>query len=302
MNRAAKRLAAYLDECLSRAKRGGRHWLRLPLAEFMRATGYTERTARAAWATVRETYESRLVRRGRSSVSMVALQGTLSPCNPQYKGGIPSELEKRNNTEHAPQPARTKSKFFRADQGTKQRDPLRRLAAWFAWRLGRCHWDACRVRFNPGFAQAYAAKAFALAIVGMPIGKLSVETIGKVLEGGASVCSEAGIPVAGGHSIDSVEPIYGLVALGLVHPDKVLANRSARAGDVLILTKALGVHTDLTGSAAGVYGFSQMAVGGLCTLGASLGNNPALSAFTVLTLACIVGQLGFRSALRVKTA
>jgi DHA1 family bicyclomycin/chloramphenicol resistance-like MFS transporter len=67
------------------------------------------------------------------------------------------------------------------------------------------------------------------------------------------------------------------------------------------LTKALSVHTDLTGSAAGVYGFSQMAVGGLCTLGASLGNNPALSAFTVLTLACIVGQLGFRSALRVKT-
>ncbi|MEX8194382.1 multidrug effflux MFS transporter [Comamonas guangdongensis] len=68
------------------------------------------------------------------------------------------------------------------------------------------------------------------------------------------------------------------------------------------LAKALGVHSDLTGSAAGVYGFTQMAVGGLCTLGASLGNNPALSAFTVLTLACIVGQLGFRSALRVKAA
>ena len=64
------------------------------------------------------------------------------------------------------------------------------------------------------------------------------------------------------------------------------------------LTKALGVHTDLTGSSAGVYGFAQMAVGGICTFGASLGSNPALSAFTVLTLACIVGQLGFRSALR----
>jgi len=47
--------------------------------------------------------------------------------------------------------------------------------------------------------------------------------------------------VAGGHSIDSVEPIYGLVALGLVHPDRVMTNRGARAGDVLILTKALGV-------------------------------------------------------------
>ena len=66
------------------------------------------------------------------------------------------------------------------------------------------------------------------------------------------------------------------------------------------LTKALSVHTDLTGSAAGVYGFSQMVVGGLCTLGASLGLNPALASFTVLTIACMVGQLGFRFALQVK--
>jgi len=62
-----------------------------------------------------------------------------------------------------------------------------------------------------------------------------------VLKGGAAVCAAAGIPIAGGHSIDSVEPIYGLVALGLVHPDQVLTNRTARPGDVLILTKALGV-------------------------------------------------------------
>lgn len=81
----------------------------------------------------------------------------------------------------------------------------------------------------------------ALAIVGMPINVLSPETIGKILEGGASVCAEAGIPIAGGHSIDSVEPIYGLVALGLVHPDHLLTNRTARVGDVLILTKPLGV-------------------------------------------------------------
>ena len=81
----------------------------------------------------------------------------------------------------------------------------------------------------------------ALAIVGMPIDRLAPETIRAILEGGASVCTAAGIPVAGGHSIDSVEPIYGLVALGLVHPDKVLTNRTAQAGDVLILTKALGV-------------------------------------------------------------
>ncbi len=81
----------------------------------------------------------------------------------------------------------------------------------------------------------------ALALVGMPINVLSADTIGQILAGGAAVCAAAGIPVAGGHSIDSVEPIYGLVALGLVHPDQVLTNRGARPGDVLVLTKPLGV-------------------------------------------------------------
>jgi selenide,water dikinase len=86
-----------------------------------------------------------------------------------------------------------------------------------------------------------ATPILALAIVGMPIAQLPPETIGRILAGGAAVCAAAGIPVAGGHSIDSVEPIYGLVALGLVHPDGVLTNRGAKAGDALILTKALGV-------------------------------------------------------------
>jgi selenide,water dikinase len=81
----------------------------------------------------------------------------------------------------------------------------------------------------------------ALALVGMPIDKLPPEVIGRVLEGGASICREAGIPIAGGHSIDVLEPIYGLVGLGLVHPDKVRRNSSARAGDVLVLGKPLGV-------------------------------------------------------------
>jgi len=75
----------------------------------------------------------------------------------------------------------------------------------------------------------------------MPVNVLSTETIGRILQGGAEACRAAGIPVAGGHSIDSVEPIYGLVALGLVHPDQVLTNRGARPGDVLLLTKGLGV-------------------------------------------------------------
>ncbi|MCL2830881.1 MAG: selenide, water dikinase SelD [Betaproteobacteria bacterium] len=81
----------------------------------------------------------------------------------------------------------------------------------------------------------------ALALVGMPIAKLPLELIARVLEGGASICQEAGIPVAGGHSIDSVEPIYGLAAMGLAHPQKVKSNAGARPGDVLILGKPLGI-------------------------------------------------------------
>ncbi len=82
---------------------------------------------------------------------------------------------------------------------------------------------------------------FALAILGMPLGKIAPEAVRAILAGGASVCAEAGIPVAGGHSIDAPEPIYGLVALGLVHPDRVMRNSGARAGDALILTKGLGI-------------------------------------------------------------
>jgi selenide,water dikinase len=81
----------------------------------------------------------------------------------------------------------------------------------------------------------------ALAIVGMPMARMTVDQIRGILAGGASVCATAGIPIAGGHSIDSAEPIYGLVALGLVDPDHLRKNSGARAGDALILTKALGV-------------------------------------------------------------
>lgn len=82
---------------------------------------------------------------------------------------------------------------------------------------------------------------FSLAIVGMPIAKLKTETIQKILEGGRSVAEAAGAPIAGGHSIDAAEPIYGLVALGLVHPRRALRNAGAKAGDVIILGKPLGV-------------------------------------------------------------
>ncbi len=82
---------------------------------------------------------------------------------------------------------------------------------------------------------------FALAIVGMPVNLLPPETIRKILDGGHAVCEAAGIPVAGGHSIDSPEPIYGLVGIGIVDPAKVKTNAGARAGDKLILGKGLGV-------------------------------------------------------------
>ena len=82
---------------------------------------------------------------------------------------------------------------------------------------------------------------FALALVGMPVNQLPLEVIRKILEGGESVCQRAGIPIAGGHTIDSVEPIYGLVAIGLVDPRNLKRNAGAKPGDKLILGKPLGV-------------------------------------------------------------
>ena len=82
---------------------------------------------------------------------------------------------------------------------------------------------------------------FALALVGMPVKVLSNQTIARILEGGSEACRAAGIPIAGGHTIDSVEPIYGLVAIGIVDPKRVKSNAAAQVGDILILGKPLGV-------------------------------------------------------------
>jgi selenide,water dikinase len=104
--------------------------------------------------------------------------------------------------------------------------------------------DFGRIAATNAISDVYAMGGkpiLALALVGMPINLLSTATIAKILEGGASVCRAAGIPIAGGHTIDSVEPIYGLVALGLVHPSRVKRNADARVGDKLILGKPLGV-------------------------------------------------------------
>lgn len=104
--------------------------------------------------------------------------------------------------------------------------------------------DFGRIAATNAISDVYAmggTPILALALVGMPINVLSTRTIGRILEGGASVCKAAGIPIAGGHTIDSVEPIYGLVALGLVHPGRIKRNADARPGDVLVLGKPLGV-------------------------------------------------------------
>lgn len=151
--------------------------------------------------------------------------------------------------------------------------------------------DFGRIAATNALSDVYAMGAtpiFALALVGMPVAKLPTATIARILEGGAAVCAQAGIPVAGGHSIDSVEPIYGLVALGLVHPDEVLTNRGARPGDVLILTKALGVgvlsaalkqgRLDATGYDALIASTTR-----LNRVGAKLAGRPGVHAVTDVT-------------------
>ena len=105
-------------------------------------------------------------------------------------------------------------------------------------------YDFGRIAATNAISDVYAMGGrpiMALALVGMPINVLSTATIGRILEGGNAVCRAAGIPIAGGHTIDSVEAIYGLVALGLVHPKRVKRNADARVGDRLVLGKPLGV-------------------------------------------------------------
>ena len=104
--------------------------------------------------------------------------------------------------------------------------------------------DFGRIAATNAISDVYAMGGrpiMALALVAMPINQLPVEVIAQIIRGGEAVCREAGIPIAGGHTIDSVEPIYGLVVMGLVHPGKVRRNADAKPGDLLVLGKPLGV-------------------------------------------------------------
>ncbi|MFN9503691.1 MAG: selenide, water dikinase SelD [Rubrivivax sp.] len=128
----------------------------------------------------------------------------------------------------------------------------------------------------------------ALALVAMPIAQLSTETIGRILQGGNDVCRAAGIPIAGGHTIDSVEAIYGLVAMGLVHPKKVRRNSDARVGDRLVLGKGLGVgvmSAALKKGALSPAGYAAMihSATKLNTPGPSLADLPGVHAITDVT-------------------
>ena len=159
--------------------------------------------------------------------------------------------------------------------------------------------DFGRIAATNAISDVYAmggTPIMALALVGMPVSQLPLEVIAKVLEGGATVCAEAGIPVAGGHTIDSVEPIYGLVVLGLVHPDKVKRNGDAKAGDQLILGKGLGVGILSAALKKGMLdadGYATMinTTTKLNTPGAALGTMEGIGAVTDVTGFGLLGHL-----------
>jgi selenide,water dikinase len=137
---------------------------------------------------------------------------------------------------------------------------------------------------------------FALALVGMPVNQIPLDVIRKILEGGESVCARAGIPIAGGHTIDSVEPIYGLVAIGLVDPKNLKRNAGAKPGDKLILGKPIGVGIHSAALKKGRLddaGYKAMiaATTKLNTPGTRLGRIEAVHALTDVTGFGLLGHL-----------
>lgn len=160
-------------------------------------------------------------------------------------------------------------------------------------------YDFGRIAATNALSDIYAMGAqpiFALAIVGMPIDRLPLAAIQQILAGGAAVCKEAGIPIAGGHSIDSPEPIYGLAAMGLVHPDQIKRNDRAQPGDVLILGKALGIgilSAALKKGELDSAGYQQMlsSTTQLNTPGLALGSMAQVHALTDVTGFGLAGHL-----------
>jgi selenide,water dikinase len=160
-------------------------------------------------------------------------------------------------------------------------------------------YDFGRIAATNAISDVYAmggTPILALALVAMPIDKLPLDVIRRIIEGGESVCKAAGIPIAGGHTIDSVEPIYGLVALGLVHPNRVKKNNAAHAGDVLVLGKPLGVgiySAALKKNNLDAEGYTQMitTTTQLNTPGRRLAEMPGVHALTDVTGFGLLGHL-----------
>jgi selenide,water dikinase len=151
--------------------------------------------------------------------------------------------------------------------------------------------DFGRIAATNAISDIYAmggTPVLALAILGMPLGKLPIEIARDILAGGAAACAGAGIPVAGGHSIDTAEPIYGLAVVGTARPDQIRRNAGARPGDALILTKAIGVGiyaNALRNGALDAAGYAEMLASTtlLNRVGATLGAEPAVHAMTDIT-------------------
>jgi selenide,water dikinase len=136
----------------------------------------------------------------------------------------------------------------------------------------------------------------AIAILGWPVQTLSAELAQRVVEGGRAVCQEAGIPLAGGHSIDSLEPIFGLAVNGVVEIEHLKRNNTAQAGDYLFLTKPLGVGILSTAQKRGLLKedhssrmIKQMTT--LNSLGEELGAIQGVTAMTDITGFGLLGHL-----------
>jgi selenide,water dikinase len=151
--------------------------------------------------------------------------------------------------------------------------------------------DFGRIAATNAISDVYAMGGrpiMALAILGMPLDKLPVEMVRDILAGGAAICAEAGIPVAGGHSIDAPEPIYGLAVIGLCHPSEVRKNSMARPGDALILTKGIGIgiySAALKKGALDEASYAEMVASTtlLNRIGADLAKDPEVHAITDVT-------------------
>ncbi|MFQ3585560.1 MAG: selenide, water dikinase SelD [Cyanobacteriota bacterium] len=159
--------------------------------------------------------------------------------------------------------------------------------------------DFGRIAATNALSDVYAmggTPILALAVLGMPINTLPMEAIQGIMAGGIKVCQDAGIPLAGGHSIDSPEPIFGLVAAGLAHPDHIRRNATAQPGDDLILTKPLGIGVMTTAlkkgrlSDAG-YGQVLQVMTQLNRIGSQLAQRPEIHAMTDVTGFGLLGHL-----------